>query len=200
MPACTDTIFEYFMLSYFHFQSNSSFHNNLTEFFKRSSRDAFWPLATYRSNNFLHEFVEISKLKHFFINWSVIWYTISNKIANHAQSIIIILPIWSELFANSRSWLKMAWEYIHIYSCKRILNHRFMYLLQVSWKTKLSESSTEAEDAVLGGQLHLTAGTTTCPALRDTCQLNITLINDQVRPPERNWFHTPCERIEIWGH
>lgn len=114
MPACTDTIFEYFMLSYFHFQSNSSFHNNLTEFFKRSYRDAFWPLATYRSNNFLHEFVEISKLKHFFINWSVIWYTISNKIANHAQSIIIILPIWSELFANSRSWLKMAWEYTFI--------------------------------------------------------------------------------------
>lgn len=66
MPACTVTIFEYFMLSYFPFQNNSSFHNNLTEFFKLSSLDAFWPLATCRSNKFLHEFVEISKLKHFF--------------------------------------------------------------------------------------------------------------------------------------
>lgn len=72
MPACTVTIFEYFMLLYFPFQKNSSFHNNLTKFFKFSSLDAFRPFATCRSNNFLHEFVEISKLKHFFINWSVI--------------------------------------------------------------------------------------------------------------------------------
>ncbi|XP_061172919.1 adhesion G-protein coupled receptor V1-like [Saccostrea echinata] len=57
----------------------------------------------------------------------------------------------------------------------------------VSWKTKLSVSSTEAQDAVLGSQLQLTAGTTICPALEDTCQLNITLLNDE-KPEEADEF------------
>ena len=52
--------------------------------------------------------------------------------------------------------------------------------LQVSWITKVSEDSTEAEDSVLGSQLVRTAGTTICPPNQASCEFTVELINDQV--------------------